>query len=61
MSLQVILHGLVLGNSNPNEVIAFDDLSFSPGCVSARGNTHPHKHNTQLTLNLNFSLEIKLG
>ncbi|KAM9501604.1 MAM and LDL-receptor class A domain-containing protein 1 [Clarias gariepinus] len=32
---QVIFHGLVFGNSDPNEVIAFDDLSFSPGCVLA--------------------------
>ncbi|XP_026792984.3 MAM and LDL-receptor class A domain-containing protein 1 [Pangasianodon hypophthalmus] len=32
---QVIFRGLVFSNSDPNEVIAFDDLSFSPGCVSA--------------------------
>lgn len=45
MALQVMFHGLVLGNRNPNEVIALDDLLFSPGCVLARGNTHPHTPN----------------
>lgn len=58
MTLQVILHGLVLGNSDPNEVIAFDDLSFSPGCVSSGGNTHPHthQHNNLIPLTLIIKL-----
>ncbi|XP_046708496.1 MAM and LDL-receptor class A domain-containing protein 1 isoform X3 [Silurus meridionalis] len=37
---QVIFHGLVFGSSNPNEVIAFDDLSFSPGCVLIKERRH---------------------
>lgn len=45
MTLQVIFRGLVFGNIDPNEVIAFDDLSFSPGCVSTGGNIQPHTPN----------------
>ncbi|TSL34566.1 MAM and LDL-receptor class A domain-containing protein 1 [Bagarius yarrelli] len=33
---QVVIYGTVHGKSDPDEVIAFDDLSFSPGCVLTR-------------------------
>lgn len=55
MTPQVLFHGLVLGNSDPNEVIAIDDLSFSSGCVLAEGNKHPRHNNL-----INLTLIIKL-
>ncbi|XP_058249959.1 MAM and LDL-receptor class A domain-containing protein 1 [Hemibagrus wyckioides] len=33
---QVIIHGTVSSSNDPKEVIAFDDFSFSSGCVSTR-------------------------
>lgn len=45
VTLQVIIHGTVSSSTDPKEVIAFDDLSFSSGCVSTRGNKHPHDPN----------------
>ncbi|KAK3546298.1 hypothetical protein QTP70_025705 [Hemibagrus guttatus] len=35
-AFQVIIHGTVSSSNDPKEVIAFDDLSFSSGCVSTR-------------------------
>lgn len=36
---QVLIRGKISSNSEASEVLAIDDLSFSPGCLTVTGTT----------------------